>query len=430
VGGGVSQDVSGAGAALQQVREVIAILRELANAGPRDSSFKQWRQVTLTLLQRIWPGDQTRAVRFRRIPFSPPSSRADAKTVRDCYVRGVNEALSYLESLALELEPSRRPMVRPQEAPVRAEPESEPPSGRRPLVRPPEAPLRAELELERPPEPVRESSHERFMPRPAPASDGPIEPSPGEAQGPSGPAAAAGAGSIPATPAPAAPPAAITPAPTPAEPPAAPATAGPAARGPRTRLKDMLGFGDEAQAPVDEVEAQMPGARPRQPAPPAAAPVPAPLTAAAPVPAPPAAASPPPTAAREERPVAPVRPAPAAPAPAREPEAAPPERAVRATAPPAATLREMLDRQITPPPAPPMRASREVRGMAAAVDQLGVPRERQEIVRAALLDLGQQMDAPPIQWAALRQAMTFLMEYPQIARRVIPMLLPYLDEAA
>ena len=90
----------------------------------------------------------------------------------------------------------------------------------------------------------------------------------------------------------------------------------------------------------------------------------------------------------------------------------------------------MLDRQITPPPAPPVRASRDMRALAAAVDQLGVPRERQEIVRAALLDLGQQMDAPQAQWAALRQGMTFLMEYPQVARRVIPMLLPYLDEAA
>ncbi|MGH7730426.1 MAG: hypothetical protein ACRENJ_04165, partial [Candidatus Eiseniibacteriota bacterium] len=109
-----------AGPALEQLRELIAILRELANAGPRDNSFKQWRQVTLTLLQRLWPGDQTRAVRFRRIPFSAPSSRADAKAIKECYARGVNEAIAYLEGLALELEPGsgkgRRPLARPPEA--------------------------------------------------------------------------------------------------------------------------------------------------------------------------------------------------------------------------------------------------------------------------------------------------------------------------
>jgi len=86
------------GQALEQLREVISILRELSNAGPRDQSFKQWRQVTLTLLQRIWPNDQGNAARFRRIPFSPPSSRADSRTVRECYERGVCEAVAYLES--------------------------------------------------------------------------------------------------------------------------------------------------------------------------------------------------------------------------------------------------------------------------------------------------------------------------------------------
>jgi hypothetical protein len=68
--------------------------------------------------------------------------------------------------------------------------------------------------------------------------------------------------------------------------------------------------------------------------------------------------------------------------------------------------------------------------MAATVDQLGVPPQRRAIVRAALIDLGHQMDAPPVHWVAIRQALAFIMDYPQIARRVIPMLLPYLDEAA
>ena len=98
--------------------------------------------------------------------------------------------------------------------------------------------------------------------------------------------------------------------------------------------------------------------------------------------------------------------------------------------PPPATLREMLDRDLMPSNVAAMRAARDVRSLAAMVDQLGVPPGRRAIVRAALSDLGQQMDAPPVHWATIRQALTFLMDYPQIARRIIPMLLPYLDEAA
>src|SRR5262245_60934241 len=129
------------GPALEQLREVVSILRELGNAGPRDQSFKQWRQVTLTLLQRVWPNDQARAARFRRIPFSPPSSRADAKAIRECYERGVAEAIAYLDSLVEELEDTGkvgRKLVRPPEAPL-ADPEpvpdaygAEPPFAREP----------------------------------------------------------------------------------------------------------------------------------------------------------------------------------------------------------------------------------------------------------------------------------------------------------
>src|ERR1051326_1022161 len=61
-------------------------LRELAgirNATARDPSFKNWRQATLTVMQRIWPGDQACSERFRRIPFSPADPRADARAVRE-----------------------------------------------------------------------------------------------------------------------------------------------------------------------------------------------------------------------------------------------------------------------------------------------------------------------------------------------------------
>jgi hypothetical protein len=90
----------------------------------------------------------------------------------------------------------------------------------------------------------------------------------------------------------------------------------------------------------------------------------------------------------------------------------------------------MLDRAAAPSVPAPSRYAREVLAMASAVDTLGVPPQRRAIVCAALIDLGHQMETPPVQWAAIRQALAFMMDYPEIARRVIPMLLPYLDEAA
>ena len=74
-------------------------LRELAgirNATARDPSFKNWRQATLTVMQRIWPGDQACSERFRRIPFSPADPRADARAVREWYSRGCQEAARVL----------------------------------------------------------------------------------------------------------------------------------------------------------------------------------------------------------------------------------------------------------------------------------------------------------------------------------------------
>jgi hypothetical protein len=79
----------------QQIEELGA----LRNASTRDPQFKQWRQNTLTYIQRIWPDDPQRSERFRRIPFSPPSSKHDAKTGRDFYERGCAEAIEYLQAL-------------------------------------------------------------------------------------------------------------------------------------------------------------------------------------------------------------------------------------------------------------------------------------------------------------------------------------------
>src|SRR5262249_37032701 len=89
--------------ARQQLGELISILGELRNAGPRDQRFKQWRQITVTLLQRIWSDDPSRADRFRRIPFRAPTARADRKMTQEYFARGCKEASSYLVELALEL---------------------------------------------------------------------------------------------------------------------------------------------------------------------------------------------------------------------------------------------------------------------------------------------------------------------------------------
>lgn len=81
-------------------------LTELAgirNATSRDPSFKNWRQSTLTTMQRIWPGDQTRSERFRRIPFSPADPRADARAMREWYSRGCQEAGRVLTGFVEEI---------------------------------------------------------------------------------------------------------------------------------------------------------------------------------------------------------------------------------------------------------------------------------------------------------------------------------------
>src|SRR4029453_16459720 len=79
-------------------------LSELRNANPRDPGFKLWRQTTLTIIQRIWPGDLARCERFRRIPFSSTSPRPSRAQRREHEGAGGAEASAYLKILTLELE--------------------------------------------------------------------------------------------------------------------------------------------------------------------------------------------------------------------------------------------------------------------------------------------------------------------------------------
>ena len=93
--------------AAQHAIELLELqLKELAgirNATARDPSFKNWRQATLTVMQRIWPGDQVRCERFRRTPFSPADPRADARAVREWYGRGCQEAAKVLTGFIEDL---------------------------------------------------------------------------------------------------------------------------------------------------------------------------------------------------------------------------------------------------------------------------------------------------------------------------------------
>src|SRR5688572_1750150 len=94
---------SAAQQAIEWLQQQLTDLNGIRNATPRDPSFKNWRQATLTVMQRIWPGDQDRQERFRRIPFSPADPRADARTVREWYSRGCQEASRVLQGFVTDI---------------------------------------------------------------------------------------------------------------------------------------------------------------------------------------------------------------------------------------------------------------------------------------------------------------------------------------
>ena len=82
------------------------------------------------------------------------------------------------------------------------------------------------------------------------------------------------------------------------------------------------------------------------------------------------------------------------------------------------------------PATPDASGARELLALAGQLEALGVPARERAIVRAALVDLGRQMASPPIDWDALRETVGFAMNHPALARRVLPLVLPYLDRAA
>jgi hypothetical protein len=71
-----------------------------------------------------------------------------------------------------------------------------------------------------------------------------------------------------------------------------------------------------------------------------------------------------------------------------------------------------------------------LQALSAMVGEVGVPEGQRARARAALLDMARQLESREMTWDQMRDAVQFLMEVPPLARRALPLLLPYLDQAA
>jgi hypothetical protein len=101
--------------AIEWLERQRADLGGIRNATCRDPIFKNWRQVTLTAIQRAWPGDRARLERFLRIPFSPVDPRADMRVQREWYSRGCQEAERVLGSYVEDIRAHGVPEVPDEE---------------------------------------------------------------------------------------------------------------------------------------------------------------------------------------------------------------------------------------------------------------------------------------------------------------------------
>jgi hypothetical protein len=429
------------------LEEQLQLLGNLRNANPRDPSFKLWRQNTLTVLQRIWPGEQARSERFRRIAFSPASPKSEFKVVREWYVRGCSEATDFLRALLTEVDavgvpepggPATAPPMlatsREDDFPVLDLPasgaESGAAAGSDDLVLLDQGGTAAALA----PEPATHESRDPAAPapprlrvevRPAAAPDSRPEGAPPSLpvrNAQSRPAPVANPESLPVMPVMPAAPHAQAPAPVAPVAPevVAPAPAKPAAARPperrsgaadrrvsarttkarrapaKPKLKDMLGL------PIG-------GPPPVTPAPEAAAPTAPPPSAVPPVPA----------------------------APPRETPAAPAEPVTAADA----TAEFMRNSPVLGLQGRPVvRASDSTQFLepdAVALATLAgdvaryVPDESaREPLRVALFELATQVEQKSPEWSALRDLVASAMAHPELARRLMPLVLPWLGRAA
>jgi hypothetical protein len=392
-------EISAGQHARQMLERQLAALSSLYNAGVRSPNFREWRQATLTCIQRIWPAEPARPERFRRIPFSPPMGRPAEREVREYYERGCGEAGSLLKDYIAEiasvgLPSAAAPSVTPAGAPPAPGTNDDdfptvdlpgPGGGAGSAASPPRPRLKDLLGFS-------EATH-------------PTPPAPN--------AAAAGP-----------PPAAAAPAPPPAAPPA-----GPGAVEQAMAELESHGFFAPPGHLIREAPAPAPPATPAEPV--ASAPAPQPRIVVTGM-QPPATPPPPPVAA----PAPPVAHPPAPPAPAT---------ADHVDAEDLGRVAEELLRASSALSSLPRRGTQDRRGspreirspiplaiaaLALEVEAMGVPEGHRSRARAVLLDLSRRLDSPNLSWDALREAMTFVMEFPSLGRRMVPLLLPYLDRAA
>ena len=69
-------------------------------------------------------------------------------------------------------------------------------------------------------------------------------------------------------------------------------------------------------------------------------------------------------------------------------------------------------------------------GLTSDLEELGVPEAHHERVRLALFDLANHLDSGSVTWPLMRDAVTLVMHYPELGRQALPLLLPYLENAA
>jgi len=441
--------------AIELLEAQVLELSELRNAHARDPRFKQWRQTTLTVVQRIWPGEVARAERFRRVPFSPPSNRMSAKATRTFYEKGCAEAQHLLREMTAELEGSKTLAL-----PQRQDPSLDPGAAEDdfPLVdldknakqgadeQGPQIPTIDLPRAERPTRPAptaRPASESRPAARTSQPPPKPASPARPAAQ--ARPAAPPPPAAEPARPAaretksPATPPVVVRA--TPLPPPAPPAGEDRTAKPP---LSEMLGF---SATPVDDEDpferADNAPARPvRQRWNPAdafakgdAPEDEAPYEALEPME--PESESyeieydeP---SVDEEAYVEPeleVEPEPE-PEPESEGNRAEMEAflssspVLKANAKP--VVRQRPASESTPLQSPTANA---FAALAAQVERFGVPEGHRAAVRAMLIDLARALDRRDADWTTLSESMRLSLAYPSLARRVIPLLVPFLDQAA
>ncbi len=81
-------------------------------------------------------------------------------------------------------------------------------------------------------------------------------------------------------------------------------------------------------------------------------------------------------------------------------------------------------------PSTPSPAAASLFALASEVAQLGVPDGQRAGMRATLIELARRLDERSLDWDTLRDSFHAVLDFPPLARRVIPMLIPYLDVAA